>query len=199
VLAGGDWMPGVRLFVPAMPLVAWMVGVGVADVVRRTRSRAVLGVAAAVVLGAPASLLAIDAPRAIDAGLTREREGRALARYLDEHATRVALIDVGFLGYVGRFTPIDLAGVTDPSIGRLPGGHCDKPVSGAMLIERGADAIVLHATAEPRTDEGGRLTSLAGHPVERRLAMDEAVRRAFRVAEVRRYAEGYWYVVLLPR
>lgn len=199
VLAGGDWMPGVRLFVPALPLLAWMVGVGVADVARRTRSRAVLGAAAGVVLGAPALLLTIDAPQAIEAGVTREREGRALAHYLDEHATRVALVDVGFLAYVGHFSPIDLAGVTDPAIGRLPGGHCDKPVTGAMLVERGADAIVLHSAIEPRADPEGRLLSLAGHPVERRLAMDETVRRAFRVAEVRRYAEGYWYVVLLPR
>jgi len=199
VLAGGDWMPGVRLFVPVLPLLAWMVGVGVSDLVRRTRSRAALVAACCVVLGAPGLLFVLDARQAIDAGRTREREGRALARELTAAAHRVALIDVGFLAYVGGFEPVDLAGVTDPRIGRLPGGHCDKPVTGAMLIERGVDGLLLHASSEPRADAEGRLVALAGHPVERRLAMDETVRRAFRVTEIRRYAEGYWYVLLRPR
>ncbi len=199
VLAGGDWMPGVRLFVPVLPLVAWMVGVGVSDIVRRTRSKTVLVAACCVVLGAPGALFAIDAQQAIEAGRTREREGRALAHELTRAARRVALIDVGFLAYVGGFEPVDLAGVTDPGIGRLPGGHCDKPITGAMLVERGVDGLLLHASREPRADEEGRLTALAGHPVERRLAMDETVRRVFRVAEIRPYAEGYWYVLLRPR
>jgi hypothetical protein len=199
VLAGGDWMPGVRLLVPVLPLLAWMVGVGVSDLVRRTRSRPILVLAVGITLGAPLVLFSIDASQALDAARTREREGRALATHLSEHARRVALIDVGFLSYVGSFEPIDLGGVTDPRIGRLPGGHCDKPVTGAMLVERGAEAILLHSATEPRADAEGRLVSLAGHPLERRLAADETVRRAFHVTEVRRYADGYWYVVLLRR
>ena len=151
------------------------------------------------VLGLPLALTALETWRARDAGTSREHRGRALASYLDDHAQRVALIDVGFLSYVGHFTPVDLGGITDPSIGMLPGGHADKPVTGAMLGERDVDAIVLHSSAEPAVDGEGRLTALAGHPLERRLAMDGDGRRAFRVAQVFRYADGYHYVVLERR
>lgn len=198
-LSGGDWMPGVRLFVPALPLLAWMVGVGISDLSRLRPSRLTLGSAIVAVLAVPLSLFVFETARAREAGATREREGRALALYLDAHAHRVALIDVGFLSYVGHFAPVDLAGITDPSIGRLFGDHLDKPVTGAMLIDRGVDAIVLHSASEPRFDAAGHLTELAGHPIERRLAMDENVRSAFAVAEVRPYADDYWYVVLLRR
>ena len=198
-LSGGDWMPGVRLFVPALPLLAWMVGVGISDLARLRPSPLTLGSAIFVVLAVPLALFVFETERAREAGATREREGRALARYLDERAHRVALIDVGFLSYVGHFSPVDLAGITDPSIGRLVGDHLDKPVTGAMLIDRGVDAIVLHSATEPRFDGGGHLTELAGHPIERRLAMDENVRSAFTVAEVMPYADDYWYVVLLRR
>lgn len=198
-IAGGDWMPGVRLFVPAQPLLAWMVGVGVADLTRLRPGRGTLTAAIGLLLVPPLALTAIETWRADDAGEAREGEGRALASHLDAHAHRVALVDIGFLSYVTSIEPVDLAGITDPSIGRLPGGHVDKPVTGAMLVERGVDAIVLHSSTEPTTDEDGHLTSLGGHPLERRLAMDENVRSAFAVTRVLPYAEGYFYVVLERR
>lgn len=199
-LAGGDWMPGVRLFVPALPLLSWMVGVGAADLVRRRASPRALPVAIAGLLIAPALLFVFETSRARQAGEARERQGRALIAALErEGVRRVALIDIGFLSYASDLTPIDLGGITDPSIGRLPGAHLDKPVTGAMLIDRDADAIVLHSSTEPRTDEDGHLTALSGFPIERRLAMDENIRSAYRAGEVIPYAEGYYYVILTRR
>ncbi len=200
VLAGGDWMPGVRLFVPAMPLLAWMVGVGAAELVRRRERPVTLWLAIGGLLSVPVLLFPLETYRAREAGEARERGGRALIASLERAgAQRVAIIDIGFVSYGTGLTPIDLGGITDPAIGRLPGGHLDKPITGAMLLDRRPDAIVLHAATEPRIDDEGHLTALSGFPVERRLAMDENVRSAFAAREVIRYADDYYYVILTPR
>lgn len=200
VVAGGDWMPGYRLLCPVLPLYAWMVGVGVAELARERRSGTRGAVVMAVLSCAlPALDLAVQLPLAREAGASRETEGRALATYLDEHASRVALVDVGFLSSVGHFEPVDLGGITDPAIGRISEGHVDAPVTAEMLEVREVDAIVLSSRSEPGVDAEGHLTALAGHPTERRLAMDPGVRERFTVAHVVRYSSSTWYVVLLRR
>ncbi len=199
LLAGGDWMPGFRLFAPALPAYAWLVGVGVSDLARRPRigGRGALAIAV-VVCAIPAIDLAIEVPAAREAGQTRETVGRALAEDLRAHAHRVALIDIGYLAYASDLPVVDLAGVTDPSIGHLEGRHGEKPVELALLLQRDVDAIVLHSITEPRVEDG-RLRTLAGFRVERELAADEALVRTFAVDRVVRYGPAYWYVVLLRR
>lgn len=198
--AGGDWMPGYRLFAPVVPLYAWIIGVGVAEVARDRRAGTRVAVAIAIVACVlPALDLVVQLGPVREAGSIREREGRALAVYLDGHARRVALVDIGFLSWVGHFEPVDLAGITDPAIARIAEGHVDAPVTGAMLLGRDVDAIVLSSRTEPTVDEDGRLTSLGGHPTERRLAADDAVRASFRVSHVVRYSQSTWYAVLLRR
>ncbi|MFO0681183.1 MAG: hypothetical protein U0234_03985 [Sandaracinus sp.] len=200
VLAGGDWMPGFRLLAPVMPAYAWLVGVGVSDLARRPRVGARGAWALAVLACAiPALDLAAGIVGARAAGESREHAGAALVEELRAHAHVIALVDIGFVGYETDLPVVDLAGVTDPSIGQLPGGHADKPVDFALLAQRHVDAIVLHAVVEPRVEDG-RLRSLAGaFGVEERLAMDERLGRTFRVSRVIQYAPAYWYVVLVPR
>jgi hypothetical protein len=198
-VAGGDWMPGSRLLAPVVPAFAWLVGVGVSDLARLPRiggRGAVLVAALACAL--PALDVLIEIPLVRAAGETRETTGRELAGYLRAHAHRVALVDVGFLPYVGGFDVVDLAGVTDPSIGLLPGPHVAKEVPFTWLSSRGVDAIVLHSVTEPGVEDGA-LRTLAGFSVERRLAADEGLRRSFAVTRVVRYSDAYFYVVLLPR
>ena len=200
LVAGGDWMPGYRLLCPVLPLYAWMVGVGIAELARDRGAGTRVAVAiAALACALPALDLVAQLGPVREAGEIREIEGRALAAYLDEHASRVALVDVGFLAWVGHFEPVDLAGITDPEIARIAEGHVDAPVTGAMLLARDVDAIVLSSSSEPIVDDQERLTALGGHPTERRLAVDPAVRAAFRVAHVARYSSSTWYVVLLLR
>ena len=199
LVAGGDWMPGFRLLAPILPAYAWLVGVGVSDLARRPGfgSRGALLVAV-LACALPALDLAVEIPAVRAAGASRETTGRELAEYLRAHVHRVALIDIGYLGYASGLPVIDLAGVTDPSIGQLEGRHGEKPVRFSLLAQRDVDAIVLHSITEPRV-EGGVLRSLAGFRVERELASDEAVRRTFEVARVVRYAPQYWYVLLVRR
>ncbi len=199
LLAGGDWMPGFRLLTPVLPAYAWLVGVGVSDLARRPRIGARGALAIAVLACAiPALDLFVEIPAAREAGATRESVGRRLADTLRARAHRVALVDIGYLGYASDLPVVDLAGVTDPSIGHLEGRHGEKPVPFSLLAQREVDAIVLHSVTEPRV-EGGVLRSLGGFRVERELAADERLVRTFEVAEVVRYGPAYWYVVLFRR
>jgi hypothetical protein len=68
-----------------------------------------------------------------------------------------------------------------------------------MLRALAPDTIVLHASAPPRVDSEGRLLSLAGYAVERRVARMPWVRAELEVARVVAYAPGYYYVVLSAR
>jgi hypothetical protein len=199
VLAGGDWMPGFRLMAPVLPAYAWLVGVGVSDLARQPR----IGARGALVLAVlscavPAADLIVEIPAARAAGASRETTGRELATLLRTRAHRVALVDIGYLGYASDLPVVDLAGVTDPSIGRLEGRHGEKPVEMALLVQRDVDAIVLHSITEPEVRDG-QLRTLAGFRVERELARDPALARTFAVDRVVQYAPGYWYVVLFRR
>lgn len=199
VLAGGDWMPGFRLFAPLLPLAIWLAAVGAAQLVARTK-RAPAWVGGALVLLSVAFFgldLFTRIPEWRAAEQSREGPGRALAARLRSAATRVALVDIGFLAHASGLTVIDLGGITDPAIARMPGGHLDKRVPDAWLAERAPDAIVLHSAKPPLLAANARLAALDGYPVEQRIARGAWVQRNFRVALTVEYAPHYHYVLLL--
>ncbi len=193
VLAGGDWMPGFRLFVPWLPAMAFVMA---APIVQARRSAAVGLFVGATLIPAGVGTLALVQARA--AGHARETSGAELSSWLSRNAERVALVDVGYLAYAGDFDVVDLGGITDPSIGRLRGGHAAKQIDPGLLLERSPDTIVLHSSTRPLVDDRGRLLRFAGHPVERRVAAMPWVRARMRVVRVQPYAPGVWYVVLQP-
>src|SRR5207248_268281 len=94
---------------------------------------------------------------------------------------------------------IDLAGITDPEIARLPGGHLSKLVSAELLQNRAPDALLLHSSSPPLAAGDGHLLELHGYPVEMRVARSRWVQQAFRVAFVFQYAPQYYYALLLLR
>src|SRR5690606_27661129 len=73
VLAGGDWMPGFRLFAPVLPLYAFLASGPIARRLDRRRLRALALLAACALI--PAADLAVQLPAIRDAGATRERAG----------------------------------------------------------------------------------------------------------------------------
>ncbi len=199
VLAGGDWMPGFRLFAPVLPLYALLAAGPIASRLarpgRRLRGAALLCACAVV----PLADAAVQLPAVRAAGATREQAGAELADWLGAHARRVAMVDVGYVALRSGVEIVDLGGITDPRIGALPGGHLDKQIDPGMLRALAPDTIVLHASAPPEVDSEGRLRSLAGYPVERRVARMPWVRAELRVVRVVSYAPGYYYVVLAAR
>jgi hypothetical protein len=105
----------------------------------------------------------------------------AAARPWLERAQRVAALDVGRLGAATEADIVDLAGVTDPEIAVLPGGHTSKRVSAMFLLGRRPDTLILYA---PDGLPGGALDAWrdAVYPrlVEARLARDDVIARHFR-------------------
>jgi hypothetical protein len=130
-------------------------------------------VAAQAVAGAPATLaygrlalglagtlyvLATVGPRAAAVGPKRLAALEALRPALAE-ARVVAALDVGWVGAATEANIVDLAGVTDPAVAILPGGHTTKDVPQALLVTRGVDTLVLllapgESLAEPWTASG---------------------------------------------
>jgi hypothetical protein len=194
VLAGGDWMPGYRLLVPVLPLYAMLAAVGAARLSIRRPRLAVLGVALA------CALPALDlATRIGDLRASARNRARIapLARLLASDARVVALVDVGYLGLSSGVEVVDLGGLTDPVIARMPGGHLEKRIDPEYLRARDPDVIVLHSASPPRIGNDGALRAFDGYPVERRLAAIPFVREHFRVHAVIDYAPGYHYLVLV--
>ena len=200
ILAGGDWMPGFRLFAPIVPVAFGVLAVGaVAPAPSPSRLASVLrAVTCAGVLAVFAVDLATRIPEWRASRASRAHAGRILAERLRSSASRVALVDIGFLAYASGVEVVDLGGITDPEIARLPGGHLDKVIPDTLWAERNPDALLLHSASPPLIAADGRLLRFSGYPVERRLAAAPWVSEEFRVAFQQSYAPHYHYVLLLP-
>lgn len=199
VLAGGDWMPGFRLFAPVLPLYALLASRSIASRLQTPgrRVRAFLLLAACGLI--PPVDLVVQLPAVRDAGEARERGGAELADWLARNAKRVAMVDIGYAAYRSAVEVVDLGGITDPRIGTLPGGHVDKHIDPGLLRALAPDVVVLHTTGPPAITPDGRLLGPPGHPVERRVAAMPWVRAEMRVVHVVPYAPHYVYVVLARR
>jgi hypothetical protein len=82
----------------------------------------------------------------------------------------VAALDVGWVSAAIPGTVVDLAGLTDPAIAALPGGHTSKRVTAALLDAHGVDTLVLlrRRGATSVDEDGGPYE----RSVEVRLAQD---------------------------
>jgi hypothetical protein len=168
-IAGGDWMPLARLAAPVLPPLVLVAAHLLADsawplVARLRLALACAGEIAVLAMRGPAArrvladrLVLVETARPVLAG-----------------ATRVATLDVGWVGAAFEGNVIDLAGATDLEIASLAGGHTTKAISGAFLTGRDPDRLVLELTATPN----GGPRFLRG--VEIALAADPLVRRAYR-------------------
>jgi hypothetical protein len=187
-VAGGDWMPLSRLVAPVLPAVALVAAeiAAVADL-RLTAARMLVALAGEifqVVKVGPAA-----------AHVTRDR--LALIEELRgplAGAKVIAALDIGWLGAATDATIVDLAGLTDPRIAVLPGGHTSKAIPAQLLEARGVDTLVLQvregeARREPWT------TTYFGRNVELRLAQIPGMEAAFHVA-AESAAPHLHYVVL---
>jgi hypothetical protein len=93
---------------------------------------------------------------------------------------RVAALDVGWVGAATDAEVVDLAGLTDPRIASLPGGHTSKRVDAMMLLSRDPDAIVLYAPfGLGERDLSGWKDLSYGRAVEQRLVDDPVLARHF--------------------
>jgi hypothetical protein len=145
---GGDWMPFWRLAMPVFPGVL-AVGVALAECssARATAARLLLVLGCAALLhGAKGK--ETRAVRAERAQLI-ERASPLLAG-----AERVASVDIGWVAVAAEHQVVDLAGVTDPEVAYLSGGHTSKRLPLDFLTRRDVDALVLLLAPDSPTAPG---------------------------------------------
>jgi hypothetical protein len=135
-LAGGDWMPLSRLAVTALPTLV------LAAAFIAGRGHALFAFGRLALAGAGLVFAAVKvAPRAAEVEPKRlavvEQLRPALA------GRRVAALDIGWVGAATDGDVLDLAGITDPVVAALPGGHTSKRIPVGLIEVRQIDALVL--------------------------------------------------------
>lgn len=176
VLVGGDWMALYRLAVPVLPTVV-LAGARLLEAVSLEAflARAVVAAAGPAWVGVS---VAWPGRSVLAHRLTLIEESRpALAG-----ARSVACLDVGWVGAATDAPIVDLAGITDPVIAHLPGGHTTKRIENGLLENRAVDAVVLLLAPGARIDPHWQDGPFARR-VERRVASLPLI-DAFRVRAV---------------
>lgn len=192
VLVGGDWMPYARLMVPVAPSLA-----SAAVLLAEHAHPLATALRSAVALALGIVLVARGGTEGRHVGADRAALVTT-ARPLLADARRVAALDIGWVGAATDADVVDLAGLTDPDIAALPGGHTSKRVDVMLLLSRRPDAVLLYA---PAGLPGGHLETWAdaSYPrvVEARLARDPVLARHFAPAAwIPLGARGAGYVLL---
>src|SRR5262249_13448874 len=134
---GGDWMPLSRLVAPVLPATI----VAAAEIASIAPLRFAVP-RLALALAGELFVLGHIGPKAARVGGDRAAVMRELGPVLVGRTTS-ATVEVGWVGATTAATLLDLAGVTDPSIARLPGGHTSKKITAELLDARAADTLVL--------------------------------------------------------
>jgi hypothetical protein len=131
VLVGGDWMKYFRFLAPFEPFCFLLVCVGA----RRAVDRRDLATNIAVTLFALVQVgHRSGALRDAQADLLRNEKGfwdkaaGGTATWLTQHTERgeLAIGDIGYVGWVTDYPILDLLGLVDPVISKLPGGYTQK-------------------------------------------------------------------------
>lgn len=147
---GGDWMPFWRLALPIFPGF-FLIGAHVAQ-------RSGLWACSARCGAALACAALLEWGLGSAARQVRPQRERVMgeAAPLLAGARRVASVDIGWVGASGAHELVDLAGVTDPEVAFLPGGHTSKRLPADFLERRGVDALVLLAQRGTSPSEPAR-------------------------------------------
>jgi hypothetical protein len=149
VLVGGDWMALCRLFVPVLPAF-FLIAARLATKTPAWSTLARSGAAAAVSV----VLLVNQGPAA--RGVLEQRLSLITgARPALSGAGRVATVDAGWVGAATNADVVDLAGVTDELVARLPGGHTSKRLPPSFVENRRVDALVLLTSGAGAADFPG--------------------------------------------
>lgn len=189
--AGGDWMPLSRLFVPVLPCVI----AAAAHVLDRAHPLVGAGRLALALAGTIFAFVRVG-PSAARVGPDRLALVAQLRAALASSRV-VATLDIGWVGAATGAEIVDLAGVTDPAVAALPGGHTSKRIPANLLEARRVDTLVLllapdASIASPWTE------SHFARTVEARVAWLPAMATEFDVAAVSRQPTVR-YVVLKRR
>jgi hypothetical protein len=188
-LAGGDWMPLFRLVIPVVPALL-LAGAELAP--SASRRAYLVRVAAAVVISLAVVVLGAWPARGV---LADRLDLIARLRVPLRQAHVTATVDAGFVGASTDGAVLDLAGVTDPTVARLSGGHTSKRVPEGLLESRAVDYAVLELAPGTRVADPWQDSRFA-HAVAARLAGTPLLERFELVAELPLGRTPYRYIVV---
>jgi arabinofuranosyltransferase len=159
VWEGGDWMPGLRFWVPILPFLYLLLAEGLMDIHSQLRKiagkrRQVIAWLGIAILGILYLILALGQTAAIwwyanERAQGYERAHRYLATWLRENSppgASVALMDIGMVGYYSQLRIIDLTGLTEGWIAHAPGAFQEKVYDPAYVLDQEPAYIVLVST-----------------------------------------------------
>jgi hypothetical protein len=187
-LAGGDWMPFFRLVIPVVPALL-LAG---AELAEHASPRAHLARAAF------AGTVALIVAAAVWSGRSVLADRLELVERLRtalRHARVTATVDAGLVGAATSETVFDLAGVTDPTVAHLSGGHTTKRVPEGMFESRDVDHAVLSLAPGARVERQWQ-TSRFFHGSAARAAAMPLFEQFELVAELRLGRTAYRYLVV---
>ncbi|HEY3234442.1 MAG TPA: hypothetical protein VGJ84_06980 [Polyangiaceae bacterium] len=163
VAVGGDWMAFYRLVVPIVPGLVCL-AVALAEHAAPWATAARLTAA----LSVCCLLLVVRGPDARRVGQDR-RALIAQAKPVLKDCHRVAALDVGWVSAAASCPVFDLAGVTDPQVAALPGGHTSKKIPPGLLEARKVDFLVLELAPGESPRQPWNMSAFL-RVVERRVA-----------------------------
>lgn len=174
IAAGGDWMALFRLFVPVLPLAAY-VGARLMNLEPPIWRGLKLTVAATACM-----LLQLSHGQGARSVLETRRQLIERARPALAEARVVGTLDVGWVGACGDFEVVDFAGVTDPEVALLPGGHTSKRLPPDFLYRRDVDTLALltSATTDARDWPQGNLARVVEVRVTQLAVASDFTQRA---------------------
>lgn len=137
IIAGGDWMSLFRLFIPILPSLLWL-----AYLVLRNQASWAQLVKAALALVPSLAVQFTLGPQARNVWSDRLTLTQQLTP-LVATSRSIGTLDVGWVAAATGARVTDFAGVTDPEIAHLPGGHTSKRLTPDLLERRQIDTLVL--------------------------------------------------------
>lgn len=137
-LVGGDWMPYFRFMAPFEPFCFLLVDLGARSIVDTREKTAMLaaGLFGLFVVEQRASAFTEARNKIIkDEKVFWDSAAGGVATWFREHADQatsgpIAIADIGQVGWETNFPVMDLLGLVDPVISKLPGGYTQKTGDG---------------------------------------------------------------------
>lgn len=124
LLVGGDWMLGYRFIVPILPLIVLPIGLALSYLKRP------VAIGLAVILIAYSIHLGLQLHEKAIKQVNSDRGDILMGQYIQSLKlpanTKIAVIDAGAIPYYANLPAIDMIGLNDRHISKLPGGFLQK-------------------------------------------------------------------------
>ncbi|AUX38685.1 hypothetical protein SOCE26_000630 [Sorangium cellulosum] len=213
LLVGGDWMPFYRFMSPFEPFCFLLAGLGARALLEplltalsaraaEVRARRAIALAASAGVLAAGSIVALGVFRTAKLERAQHRildddkrfwdsAAGGTAAWFQQHGQpgEIAVGDIGYIGYATDYPILDLLGLVDPVISKLPGGYTRK--TGPGYVQRVFDKAPRYFVFVGSPDTCDKLP----FPAQEKLRKDRRFRGVYEVSGMIRHSKGgYWCV-----